>query len=298
MLDESVAITAETLKTTWVAGDISTQFELMASFMMHVLYNHLPPAFSVTSQGGDASPDAFGEDDPDQRSYLTLLRVLLLTWRRRYVTENHILAVTRPHGAHVSTHETRNAVLRLWFDSIRVLRRAGMLFMEEVELPQSALFHNVKENLRQANPMLRLFGVFGGQGLHSSHGTYLDELRETVAIYGSLVIEFISSVSAPLDLHASSAEGVASALYGKWGMNLMQWLRPSSTQSPDEEYLSSAPVSFPLIALIQIAHYVTMLKLANMTPDQGRKLFSRSGLAGHSQGIVSAVVVSSSGTCH
>ncbi len=147
-----------------------------------------------------------------------------------------------------------------------------MLFKEEVEMPQSALFHQVKESLRTANPSVRLFGVFGGQGLHSSHGTYLDELRETMTLYGSLVVEFIMFVAEPLVQHAQSAEAVASSFYGKWGLDLIQWLRAPSAMQPDEDYLNSAPVSFPLILLIQIVHYATMLKLADMSPDQGRKV--------------------------
>jgi hypothetical protein len=62
----------------------------------------------------------------------------------------------------------------------------------------------------------------------------------------------------------------------------------------DLPYLASVPISFPLIGLTQLVQYLVVRCVANLTPGE---LPSRiSGATGHSQGIVSAVVIASSGT--
>jgi hypothetical protein len=56
----------------------------------------------------------------------------------------------------------------------------------------------------------------------------------------------------------------------------------------------SIPISFPLIGLTQLVQYLVVCHVANLTPG---KFHSRlSGATGHSQGIVSAVVIAASGT--
>jgi len=69
----------------------------------------------------------------------------------------------------------------------------------------------------------------------------------------------------------------------------MTWLHnPDST--PDIDYLVSAPVSFPLIGLVQLAHYSVTCKVLGLTPGQFRERIS--GTTGHSQGIVLAAATS------
>ncbi|ORY33170.1 hypothetical protein LY90DRAFT_512116 [Neocallimastix californiae] len=77
------------------------------------------------------------------------------------------------------------------------------------------------------------------------------------------------------------------------GLDIMKWLnQPESL--PDDIYLDSAPVSFPLIGVAQLINYLIFFRTFRKTPDWARHLFV--GSTGHSQGLISSVVISSSGT--
>ena len=85
-------------------------------------------------------------------------------------------------------------------------------------------------------------------------------------------------------LQTLSRDPRAEKLYSK-GLDVMTWLHdPEST--PDVDYMVSAPVSFPLIGLVQLAHYTVTCKVLGLTPGQFRERIS--GTTGHSQGIVLA----------
>ena len=59
-------------------------------------------------------------------------------------------------------------------------------------------------------------------------------------------------------------------------------------------YLASVPISFLLIRLTQLVQHLVVCLVANLTPGELRSRIS--GATGHSQGIVSAVVIAASGT--
>ncbi|KAL2836218.1 acyl transferase domain-containing protein [Aspergillus pseudoustus] len=130
-----------------------------------------------------------------------------------------------------------------------------------------------------------IYSVFGGQG---NIEEYFDELREVYNTYTSFVDDLISS-SAEL-LQSLSREPDANKLYPK-GLNVMQWLQEPDTQ-PDVDYLVSAPVSLPLIGLVQLAHFAVTCKVLGKEP--GDILERLSGTTGHSQGIVTAAAIASS----
>ncbi|OJJ52999.1 hypothetical protein ASPSYDRAFT_163521 [Aspergillus sydowii CBS 593.65] len=132
-----------------------------------------------------------------------------------------------------------------------------------------------------------IYSVFGGQG---NIEEYFDELREVYHTYTSFVEGLIQS-SAEL-LQSLSREPDANKLYPK-GLNVMQWLQDPDTQ-PDVDYLVSAPVSLPLIGLVQLAHFAVTCKVLGREP--GEILERLSGTTGHSQGIVTAAAISSATT--
>ncbi|KAI9301357.1 hypothetical protein BJ944DRAFT_169215 [Cunninghamella echinulata] len=90
--------------------------------------------------------------------------------------------------------------------------------------------------------------------------------------------------------YARSSE--ASVFHSK-GLDILRWLKNPDVR-PDLQYLVSAPVSFPLIGLIQLLHYYVMLRVLDRQPGEIRELIA--GTTGHSQGIVSSVVIASSST--
>lgn len=132
-----------------------------------------------------------------------------------------------------------------------------------------------------------LFAVFGGQG-----PSWFNELKELYHTYPMVkpLIERISSI-----VHEQSKHEDASGSYNPHGFNLMSWINSKDTTGasfPDPSFFSYSPVSCPMIILTQLLHYYITLKLWNITPSQGKDIFS--GIAGHSQGILAAVIVSAS----
>ncbi|KAK5135240.1 hypothetical protein LTR08_005490 [Meristemomyces frigidus] len=130
-----------------------------------------------------------------------------------------------------------------------------------------------------------IYAVFGGQG---NIEEYFDELRQVYNTYPSLVEDFISTAAALLQ--GLSRDPQAEKLYPK-GLDIMRWLNNSDSQ-PDLDYLVSAPVSFPLIGLTQLAHYVVTCRVSGTHPGHIRDRMS--GTTGHSQGVVTAAAIAAS----
>ena len=132
-----------------------------------------------------------------------------------------------------------------------------------------------------------IFTVFGGQG---NIEEYFEELREIYTTYPSFVEKLISNSSELLRSLARNPR--AEKMYAK-GLDVMRWLQDKDTQ-PDLKYLISAPVSLPLIGLIQLAHYTVFCQALGLTPKEVRNNIS--GTTGHSQGIVTAAAIASADT--
>eukprot|EP00457_Paulinella_chromatophora_P000020 gb/GEZN01000020.1/.p1 GENE.gb/GEZN01000020.1/~~gb/GEZN01000020.1/.p1 ORF type:complete len:4355 (-),score=711.85 gb/GEZN01000020.1/:393-13055(-) len=127
---------------------------------------------------------------------------------------------------------------------------------------------------------------FGGQGFK-----WLPELAQAAATYPSAA-RLILRVSQEISTHARSIEATVLGFYGP-GFNLWDWVTEPSTRPPDE-YLESAPISYPMLCLTQLVHYYTLVDNLNITP---KDLLQRvKATCGHSQGIVSAVIAASSST--
>src|SRR5690606_7295383 len=71
------------------------------------------------------------------------------------------------------------------------------------------------------------------------------------------------------------------------GFDVLSWLN-NVDSTPDVQYLLSAPVSLPLIGLLQLTHYAITCKVLGVEPGE----LKFAGITGHSQGIVTAAAVS------
>lgn len=208
-----------------------------------------------------------GEDDA-QGSYEEALKLILNEFERAFLRGNevHATAATLPGGS-----EKKLEVVHNYYAARAATNRP-------IRPHQSALFRAASEE------SAKVYAIFGGQG---NIEEYFDELRELFNIYPSFVEELVTSAAELLQ--NLSRDSRVDQLYSK-GLDIMAWLhRPEST--PDVDYLVSAPVSFPLIGLVQLAHYSVTCRVLGLTPGQFRE--NLSGATGHSQGIVLAAAVAS-----
>ncbi|KAH8802730.1 fatty acid synthase-like protein subunit beta [Xylogone sp. PMI_703] len=203
-----------------------------------------------------------GEDDA-QGSYEEVLKIILNEFERGFLRGNevHALAATLP-----GIESKKLEVIRSYYAARAAINR-------QIKPHESAL-------LRAAgDEKARIYSIFGGQG---NIEEYFEELRVLYKTYPSFIGELVSN-SAEL-LQTLSRDPRAEKLYSK-GLDVMAWLHdPEST--PDIDYLVSAPVSFPLIGLVQLGHYTVTCKALGVTPGEFRERIA--GTTGHSQGVVMA----------
>ncbi|KAH9897169.1 beta subunit of fatty acid synthase [Xylariomycetidae sp. FL2044] len=203
-----------------------------------------------------------GEDDASG-SYEEVLKLVLNEFERMFLRGNdvHVLAKSLP-----GILEKQIAVVQSYYAARSVANRA-------IRPHESALMRAADEESAV------IYNIFGGQG---NIVEYFDELREVYETYPSFVGDLVTA-SADL-LQSLALDPRAEKLYAK-GLDLMQWLQnPDAT--PDPDYLISAPVSLPLIGLVQLCHYQVLGKGLGVHPGILRERIH--GATGHSQGIVVA----------
>ncbi|KAJ5633041.1 hypothetical protein N7490_009380 [Penicillium lividum] len=206
-----------------------------------------------------------GEDDA-QGSYLEVLKLILNEFERAFMRGNDVHAVAAALPGIVAK---KNQVVEAYYAGRAAAGRPTKPY-------DSALFRAASEDAAG------IYTVFGGQG---NIEEYFDELRAIYTTYPSFVEELITS-SAEL-LQTLSREPEATKLYPK-GLDIIQWLEDRDSQ-PDIDYLVSAPVSLPLIGLVQLAHYMVTCKVLGRQP--GDLLERIRGTTGHSQGVVTAAAI-------
>ena len=156
---------------------------------------------------------------------------------------------------------------------------------------------------------------FGGQGV-----AYLPELQRVFLAFPAVVVPLVTAASAALqhacsdarlltDASSSSSPPPLARYYtAQHGIDVLAWL--SSAVHPPDEYLRSAPLSFPLIGLTQLCHYAVLLHVSGAELDYSASLPSIGpsaapfgsadlgalGAVGHSQGIVAAVAAMAAGS--
>ncbi|RYP75527.1 hypothetical protein DL769_003814 [Monosporascus sp. CRB-8-3] len=206
-----------------------------------------------------------GEDD-EHGSYEEVLKLVLNEFERMFLRGNdvHALAKNLP-----GILEKQIAVVRCYYAARSVTNRV-------IRPHESALTRAAEDGDAV------IYSIFGGQG---NIVEYFDELREVYETYPSFVGDLITS-AADL-LKTLSLDSRIQKLYAK-GLDVLDWLHtPDST--PDADYLISAPVSLPLIGLVQLAHYQVLAKGLGIHPGILRE--RTRGATGHSQGIVVAAAV-------
>lgn len=237
------------------------------------------------------SPETPGEDEPcsetelvaaflgqlaaltadEPGTYDELLSSVLTEFERSFLKGNevHAIAMLLPGSS-----DNRISVIRNYYAARLVSGKA-------IKGHESALFRGA------ANNETKVFSVFGGQG---NTEDYFEELRSLASIYDALVMDFVERMANHLSVLVRKPQ--AQANFGK-GLDILSWLHNAS-KTPDTDYLISAPVSFPLIGVAQLACYVVTARILGKDPDAMRK--STAGTTGHSQGIVTAVCISVSDT--
>ncbi|CAM1511185.1 Fc.00g086980.m01.CDS01 [Cosmosporella sp. VM-42] len=203
-----------------------------------------------------------GEDD-EQGSYEEVLKLVLNEFERTFLRGNeaHAIAATLP-GIEAKKLE----FIRSYYTARAVCNRP-------IKPHASALFRAADDGSAD------IYTIFGGQG---NIEEYFEELRQIFKTYNSFVGELITT-SAEL-LQTLSKNPSAEKMFPK-GLDVMAWLHNFET-TPDVDYLISAPVSFPLIGLVQLAHYEVTCKVLGVHPGLLRERIT--GTTGHSQGIVMA----------
>ena len=210
------------------------------------------------------------EDEDDQATtYQDVLKLALAEFERNFLLGNdvHALAASLP-----GIQKKKLQVVKGYYAARAAVNRP-------MRSHASALFRAAEDS--EAG----LYALFGGQG---NIEEYFDELREVYDTYPSFVETFIDE-SAHL-LSQLSRDPKAEKQYPK-GLDVQSWLNNKDVQ-PDVEYLVSAPVSLPLIGLVQLAHFSVTCKALGLTPGEVRDYFK--GTTGHSQGIVTAAAIAAS----
>ncbi|RKF59344.1 Fatty acid synthase subunit beta [Erysiphe neolycopersici] len=211
-----------------------------------------------------------GEDDA-QGLYEELLNLILSEFERIFLRGNevHSLVSSLP------------GIEKKKMDIIRSYYAARKASGRSIKAHESALFRAV------GNQSAKVYTIFGGQG---NTEEYFNELRELHETYPAFLDNLIHS-AADL-LQGLSRDLRADKLFSK-GLDIQGWLNHPET-TPDVDYMVYAPVSFPLIGLVQLAHYTVSCKILGLQPGQFRE--SISGTTGHSQGIVISAVFSAADT--
>lgn len=197
-----------------------------------------------------------------------LLTIGLETFDRDILQQREIHGVV--YGLDVS-HEIQSLILAAYVRARHVLGRS------DGPVTPSALLAAAQK--RKA----RLYAVFGGQG---NDEKYFEELRALWCTYRPLVEELILSASSMLQREA--LEDDISRFYHS-GMDIVAWLE-NPGRTPSSDYLIGAPISMPIIGLLQLAWYRVVGRVAGATPAQLQT--SLAGTTGHSQGIIPATVIS------
>ncbi|ETN42931.1 uncharacterized protein HMPREF1541_02089 [Cyphellophora europaea CBS 101466] len=206
------------------------------------------------------------DDDDEATSFAEVLKVALTEFERAFMHANDVHALAA--GLPGITAKKLKVVESYYAGRAAVAR--------PIKPHDSALMRAADDEDAS------IYTVFGGQG---NIEEYFDELREVYTTYPSFVSELVESSAALLQ--SLAADPKADKFYAK-GLDILRWLSDKETQ-PDTDYLVSAPVSLPLIGLVQLAHYQVTCKALGKTPGEINERFS--GTTGHSQGIVTAAAV-------
>lgn len=205
------------------------------------------------------------------------LKQMFLTLHKKYLLGND------PHSSLKEKLDTTSVsdALRIYYDTYVKLEQCGCLLPSEAVVAPPALFEEV--NSGRAS----LLAMFGGQGLTEE---LLEELTELDHTYFSFTRPFLKAVTPSLLKAANMPEAEE---YITKGLDILRWMDKPETRPP-RDYLFLAAVSLPLVGITQLLNYYVTLRVLNLQPADLCDRFKAS--VGHSQGVVSAVVISKSRT--
>ena len=206
------------------------------------------------------------EDYDASGSYEAVLKLMLNEFERAFLRGNdvHTLAASLP-----GIVQKKLIVVRSYYAARAAANRPPRPH-------QSALLRAAQDE------EAKIYTIYGGQG---NIEEYFEELREVYTTYPTFVEKLIVD-SAQL-LQILSRDSRINKLYSK-GFDVIRWLHHKEFQ-PDTDYLISAPVSLPLIGLVQLAHYAIACQSLGLTPGEVAERLA--GTTGHSQGIVTAALI-------
>ncbi|KAL2831660.1 acyl transferase domain-containing protein [Aspergillus pseudoustus] len=145
--------------------------------------------------------------------------------------------------------------------------------------PPSALLQHAKASEFQ------LLAVFGGQG--ESSRTCIKEFQELYSTYKPMLRRLIGVIG-PCLCDLSTRREFTSYYRGR-RLDLKAWIT-DPTQTPDLEFISSAPVSVPVIGALSLARYCVACCVMGLGPGELRSLLHAT--TGHSQGLLAAIAIS------
>ncbi|KAJ0416957.1 acyl transferase domain-containing protein [Aspergillus carlsbadensis] len=145
--------------------------------------------------------------------------------------------------------------------------------------PRSAILQHAKANEFQ------LLAVFGGQG--ESSRTCIKEFQELYTAYKPMLRRLIGVIGPCL--YGLSTRSEFSSYYKGRRVDLEAWIN-DPTVTPDIEFISSAPVSVPIIGVLSLARYCVACRVMGLSPGELRSLLH--AITGHSQGILAAIAIS------
>ncbi|CAI7663228.1 unnamed protein product [Penicillium pancosmium] len=130
-----------------------------------------------------------------------------------------------------------------------------------------------------------IYAIFGGQGNTREYWQEIQQLYHAYEpLFKTLVVALDSHLSA-LACHPAARKQFPQ------GLSVLDWLR-NTRDLPSSEYLLRAPVSLPLIGLLQCMSLHALIAALGISPQEIPLVFKK--IHGHSQGIVVAAVASSS----
>ncbi|KAK6075576.1 Fatty acid synthase subunit beta 1 [Seiridium cupressi] len=130
--------------------------------------------------------------------------------------------------------------------------------------------------------------VFGGQS--SANSSCVEQAAGLYSLYQHYVEPLVAAMDTVLGKLSTSFPEAEVFFLGR-EISIRNWFTDPSSR-PDGAFIASAPVSLPMIGLLDLMHYCVIGKTLDKTPGQLRKLLS--GMTGHSQGIIIAAALARS----
>ncbi|KAH6714873.1 putative fatty acid synthase subunit beta [Leptodontidium sp. MPI-SDFR-AT-0119] len=254
---------------------VQFQFHLQAArtvqhFIQFLLKDDATRKLSIVELASKFLLFTVGSGSTKNACDLEILKSALQGFESRFLKDSdiHTLAATFEGNLEIS-----NEIIKSYYAA-----QATNFQLVDSSSPPPALCRAV--NAGRAN----VFAIFGGQG---NTENYFEELRHVYNVYGPLVDDFIiKSADMLLSLSRSArTKDLTTSI-----LRVRKWLQSPDT-TPDTALLITSPLSFPLICLLQLSHFVVACKVLGQTPGEFREYLS--GTTGHSQGIISAIVIAS-----